>query len=64
MTQLSDARQGKITKEMEYVASVENIDVDVLRQRIAEGLVIIPANINHKNLKPIAIGKCVKKKNN
>ena len=64
MTQLSDARQGKITKEMEYVASVENIDVDVLRQRIAEGLVIIPANINHKNLKPIAIGKGVKTKIN
>lgn len=64
MTQLSCARQGKITKEMEYVASVENIDVNVLRQRIAEGSVIIPANINHKNLKPIAIGKGVKTKIN
>ncbi|MFH0868313.1 MAG: phosphomethylpyrimidine synthase ThiC [Candidatus Woesearchaeota archaeon] len=64
MTQLSYARQGKITKEMEYVAAVENIDVNVLRDSIAKGLVIIPANINHKNLKPIAIGKGVKTKIN
>jgi len=63
-TQLSYARQGKITKEMKYVASVENIDVDVLKQSIANGSVIIPANVNHKNLKPIAIGKGVKTKIN
>jgi phosphomethylpyrimidine synthase len=64
MTQLSDARQGKITKEMEYAASVENIDADILRQRIAQGSVVIPANINHKNLKQIAIGNGVKTKIN
>ena len=64
MTQISYARQGKITKEMDYVARVENINPEILRQRIAEGLVVIPANINHKNLKPIAIGKGVKTKIN
>ena len=64
MTQISCARQGKITKEMDYVARVENINPEILRQRIAEGSVIIPANINHKNLKPIAIGKGVKTKIN
>ncbi len=64
MTQLSDAKQGKVTKEMEYAAAVENIDVNILRQKIAEGSVIIPANINHKNLKPIAIGSGVKTKIN
>src|SRR3989338_343155 len=64
MTQLSYARNGKITKEMKYVSAVENIDVEILRQRIAEGSVIIPANINHKNLKPVAIGKGVKTKIN
>ena len=63
-TQLSYARQDVITKEMEYVASVENIDADVLRRGIAKGTVIIPANINHKNLNPIAIGKGVKTKIN
>ena len=61
-TQLSYARDGKITKEMEYVAAVENVEADILRQRIAEGSLIIPANINHKSLKPIAIGKGVKTK--
>ena len=64
MTQLSYARQGKITKEMKYVAAVENISQEILRKNIAEGTVIIPANINHKNLKPIAIGKGVKTKIN
>src|SRR3989338_4765160 len=63
-TQLSYARDGKITKEMEYVAAVENVEADILRQRIAEGSLIIPANINHKSLKPIAIGKGVKTKIN
>ena len=64
MTQLSYAKEGKITKEMEYVASVENIEPHILRQNIAQGSVIIPANINHKNLKPVAIGKGVKTKVN
>src|SRR3989338_361337 len=64
MTQLSYAREGKITKEMKYVASVENISPEILRKNIAQGTVIIPANINHKNLKPIAIGKGVKTKIN
>jgi len=63
-TQLSYARQGKITKEMQYVSAAEKIDAEILRQRIAEGSVIIPANIYHKNLKPIAIGKGVKTKIN
>ena len=64
MTQLSYARQGKITKEMDYIAAVENIRAEILRQNIAKGLVIIPANVNHKNLNPIAIGKGVKTKIN
>ena len=63
-TQLSYAREGKITKEMEYVAAEEDIDAEFLMQKIAEGSVIIPANINHKNLKPIAIGRGVKTKIN
>jgi len=35
-TQLSYARKNIITKEMKYVASEENIDVDFLRQKISE----------------------------
>ncbi|MBW2976532.1 phosphomethylpyrimidine synthase ThiC [Candidatus Woesearchaeota archaeon] len=64
MTQLSYARQGKTTREMEHAAYAENISPEIIRERIAEGSLIIPANINHRNLKPIAIGKGVKTKIN
>ena len=55
-TQLQKAKNNETTKEMQYVAEQENIDVNVLRENIARGLVVIPANINHKNLRPIGIG--------
>ena len=63
-TQLSYARNGIITKEMEYAASVENINPEILRKGIEEGTVIIPANIKHENLKPTAIGKGITTKIN
>lgn len=47
-TQMDAARKGIVTKEMEIVAKKENIDVESLRQLIAKGQVIIPANKNHK----------------
>ncbi len=54
--QLSEARKGKITKEMEVVAKIESLDAEFVRKEIADGRLIIPANINHKNLKPAGIG--------
>ncbi len=56
MTQLEQARQNKITEQMQFVANVEKMDPEILRQEIAKGRIVIPANINHKNLKPIGIG--------
>jgi len=41
---------------MEYVAKVENVDAELIRSEVARGRMIIPANVNHKNLKPMAIG--------
>ena len=64
MTQLEFARQNKITKEMEIVAQYENIDAELLREKIEQGLVAIPANINHKNLVPKGIGQGLKTKIN
>ncbi|MEN8152698.1 MAG: phosphomethylpyrimidine synthase ThiC [Acidobacteriota bacterium] len=64
MTQLEKARKGEITPEMNKVSLEENIDKNKLRELIAEGKVVIPANINHKNLKPIGIGKFLKTKIN
>lgn len=55
-TQMDAAKKGIITKEMEIVSKKENIDVDELRELIASGKVIIPANKNHKNLDPEAVG--------
>ncbi len=57
MTQLERARKGEITPEMETVARTESIDPELLREKIAAGTVVIPANINHKNLKPCGVGK-------
>jgi len=57
MTQLEKARNNKITKEMEFVARTENIDVNELKNKISQGKVVIPASILHKNLNPIGIGE-------
>jgi len=57
MTQLEAARAGKITPEMKIVAEYEHLDADFIRQGIAEGNIVIPANVNHHNLTPRGIGK-------
>ncbi len=64
MTQLEQAKKGNPTREMEVIAKEENISIDELLQRIARGRVVIPANPNHKNLKPIGIGEGLKTKVN
>ena len=56
VTQMHYARQGIITEEMQYVAQRENLPADLIRDEVARGRMIIPANINHVNLEPMAIG--------
>ena len=51
-TQMNAARQGIVTKEMEAVAAYEGIDVKGLMAEVAAGTIVIPANKNHKCLKP------------
>ena len=55
-TQMYYAKKGIITPDMEYVAKIEKLDVELVRSEIARGRLIIPANVNHKNLVPMAIG--------
>ncbi len=55
-SQMHYARQGIITEEMCFVAEREQLDPDFIRSEIARGRMIIPANINHVNLEPMAIG--------
>jgi phosphomethylpyrimidine synthase len=57
MTQLAKARSGITTPEMEIVAEKEKVNVLELRDKIAEGRVVIPANIRHKGLVPCGIGE-------
>ena len=56
-TQMQLAREGKITEAMQIVAADEHIDAEIIRERVAKGTIAIPANINHKNLKPKAVGE-------
>ncbi len=56
ISQLHFARQGVITEEMAYVAKRENLPESLIMEEVARGRMIIPANINHLNLEPMAIG--------
>lgn len=64
MTQMEYALQGVITPQMEHVAEVEQRPARFIADRVAAGSVVIPANINHKNLVPCGIGRELKTKIN
>jgi len=57
VTQLAYARRGDITPEMEFVAIREGLDPEHVRSEVARGRAIIPANINHPESEPMAIGR-------
>ncbi len=57
VSQLHYARQGMITPEMEYVAIREKVSPEFVREEIALGRAILPANINHPELEPMIIGR-------
>ena len=56
-TQLSYARRGEVTPEMEFVAAREGLPTEFVRAEIARGRAIIPSNINHLELEPMIIGR-------
>ena len=64
VSQMHYARQGIITEEMEYVAKRENLSPEVVRDEVARGRMIIPANVRHVELEPMAIGVAAKCKIN
>jgi phosphomethylpyrimidine synthase len=57
VTQMHYAKKGIITPEMEFVAIREQLDPEFVRQEVASGRAIIPANINHPESEPMIIGK-------
>ncbi|MBD2258499.1 phosphomethylpyrimidine synthase [Pseudanabaena sp. FACHB-2040] len=64
VSQMHYARQGLVTEEMQYVAQRENLAPELIRDEVARGRLIIPANINHPNLEPMGIGIATKCKVN
>ncbi len=55
-SQMHFARKGVVTEEMEYVARREKLDPELVRSEVARGRMVIPSNVNHRNLEPMAIG--------
>jgi len=64
VTQMHYARKGIITEEMEYIAKRECLPAETVREEVAVGRMIIPANIRHVELEPMAIGVAAKCKIN
>src|SRR5271167_4711842 len=58
MTQMESARRGVVTDEMRFVAEREDLDAELIRDEVARGRMVIPANRVHltKRLEPMAIG--------
>ncbi|MFC1897270.1 phosphomethylpyrimidine synthase ThiC [Chloroflexota bacterium] len=64
MTQLELARDGIISPQMEMVAQYEEVEAEFVRQGVAGGTIVIPANTKHINLIPCGIGQGLKTKVN
>jgi phosphomethylpyrimidine synthase len=56
-SQMHYARRGELTEEMRYVALRENVAPEFVRDEVARGRAIIPANIHHPELEPMIIGR-------
>lgn len=56
-TQLAWARAGIITSEMRFIAAREGVSPELVRDEVAVGRAVIPANHNHPELEPTIIGK-------
>ena len=63
-TQIEAARMGIVTQELEIVAAKENRSVDELLPLLAEGKMVIPANIHHTSIDPNGVGGMLRTKVN
>src|SRR5947209_5693143 len=55
-SQMHYARKRIVTEEMQFIAAKEKLSAELVRDEVAAGRMIIPANINHPELEPMAIG--------
>jgi len=64
MTQLLEARSGRVTDAMRRVAEAEGVPPDLLRRRVAEGRVAIPVNKHRSAEQVVGIGEGLRVKVN
>ncbi|MCL0079920.1 phosphomethylpyrimidine synthase ThiC [Dehalococcoidia bacterium] len=64
MTQLEQARREIVSPQMRIVAEKEGLDPELVRRGLADGSIVIPANVNHQGLDPCGIGKGLRTKVN
>lgn len=57
MTQIESAKKGVLTPEMQEVARQEGLDPEEIQKRVAQGTVVIPANLGKKKARPVGIGQ-------
>ncbi|MCC7076566.1 MAG: phosphomethylpyrimidine synthase ThiC, partial [Acidimicrobiia bacterium] len=57
VTQMAYARRGVVTPEMEFVSIREGVEPEVVRDELAAGRAILPANVNHPESEPMVIGR-------
>ncbi|HEY6146722.1 MAG TPA: phosphomethylpyrimidine synthase ThiC [Thermoanaerobaculia bacterium] len=57
VTQMHYARKGIVTPEMEFAAIREEVEPELVRDEIARGRAILPANVNHPESEPMVIGR-------
>jgi len=63
MTQISQAKKGNITQQMKDISHIENIDVEIIRRRVASGKIVIPHNPIHSP-QSLGLGKGLRVKVN
>jgi phosphomethylpyrimidine synthase len=57
VTQLAYARRGEVTAEMEFIALREGLAPEFVRDEVARGRAVVPANVNHPEAEPMVIGR-------
>ena len=57
MTQIESARKGVLTPEMQEVARQEGLEPDEIQKKVAQGTVVIPANLGKKKARPVGVGQ-------
>ncbi|TDP89104.1 phosphomethylpyrimidine synthase [Halanaerobium saccharolyticum] len=64
MTQVTRAKNGEISAEMRLAAVNEGVSAEYIRDKVATGRIVIPANVNHSKLEAVAFGQGLKTKVN